>query len=90
MYRLLFYESKALLKDQKRLLKNEQIAEAIQIALGKLAVNPFKSGLSVKKLHASEEATFRLRVGQWRVLFDVDTVNKTVIVYRIKQRKEGY
>lgn len=90
MYRLFFYQSKALLKDQKRLLKNEQATGAVQEALGKLAVNPFKSGLSVKKQHASEEAVFRLRVGSWRVLFDVDTRNKTIIIYRIKQRKEGY
>lgn len=90
MYRILFYDSKALRRDQKNLSKNPKITAAVQEALGAVAVNPFKRGLSIKKLQASEEATFRLRVGEWRILFDVDTVNKIIIIYRIKQRKEGY
>mgnify|MGYP001607771697 CR=1 FL=1 len=90
MYQLLFYESKALLQDKKRLSKDRSAFSAVQAALGKLAVDPFAKGIFVKKLHASDEATFRLRCGDWRILFDVDTSNKNIIVYRIKQRKEGY
>ena len=48
------------------------------------------SALKSKKLIASEEATFRMRVGRWRISFDIDTVNKNIIIYRIKQRQEGY
>lgn len=90
MYKLVFYKSKALVKDQKKLLKNPKLLTSIQETLGKLAINPFRPGLSLKKLHSSEEATFRLRARKWRILFDVDTANKTIIIYRIKQRKEGY
>jgi mRNA interferase RelE/StbE len=31
---------------------------------------------------------YRLRVGNWRILFEVD--NKKIIVYRIRHRKEAY
>lgn len=90
MYQLLFYQSKALIRDKKKLLKDLQSFTVIQEALGKLAIDPFAKGISVKKLRASEESTFRLRCGKWRILFDVDTKNMKIIVYRIKQRKEGY
>lgn len=90
MYQLLFYESKPLLQDKKKLLKDQNAFSTVQEALGKLAIDPFAKGIFLKKLHASHEATFRLRCGSWRILFDVDTQNKKIIVYRIKQRKEGY
>lgn len=90
MYRLLFYQSKALTQDRKRLMKDKKTLGLIEEALGKLALNPFGALLSVKKLRVSEQGTFRLRCGKWRVLFDVDTQNKNIIIYRIKQRKEGY
>lgn len=91
MYRLLFYESKALLQDKKKLQRDSKTFSLVQEALGKLAVDPFSSSLDLKKLKgAPSKGTFRLRCGKWRVLFDIDTNNKTIIVYRIMQRKEGY
>lgn len=90
MYRLLFYESKALFRDRKKLTKDKKILGFVEEALGKLALNPFAEGLQAKKLHAPEEGTFRLRCGRWRILFDIDTKNQNIIIYRMKQRKEGY
>jgi mRNA-degrading endonuclease RelE of RelBE toxin-antitoxin system len=91
MYRLFFYESKALLQDRKKLQRDSKMLGFIQEALGELAVDPFSASLDLKKLKgAPSEGTFRLRCGKWRILFDVDTSNKTIIIYRIMQRKEGY
>jgi len=90
MYRLIFFQSKALKKDQKKLMKDKKALLHIQEALGRLAIDPFAGIQNVKKLIASEEATFRMRVGRWRISFDIDTVNKNIIIYRIKQRQEGY
>lgn len=90
MYRLIFFQSKALTQDRKRLVKDKKSFLLVQESLGKLAQNPFTAFLNVKKLKSSEEATFRLRCGKWRILFDIDSSNKNIIVYRIKQRKEGY
>lgn len=89
MYKLLFYSSKALGSDRKKLLKDNKSMALIQKALGELAVNPLgKTG--IKKLENSSEATYRLRCGPWRILFDVDHGNRQIVIYRIKQRKEGY
>lgn len=90
MYRLIFYESKALLQDRKRLLKDKKSFVFVEEALGKLALDPFSGFLNIKKLKDPEKGTFRLRCGKWRAIFDVDTKNRNIIIYRIKQRKEGY
>lgn len=90
MYKLIFFKSKALARDQKKLIKNKKEMGSLQEALGKLAVNPFACNLDIKKLKFPAEATFRLRVGNFRILFDVDTKNHIILIYRMKPRKEGY
>lgn len=51
--------------------------------------------LSKKPIHVSSRKLmgvegYRLRVGPYRILYDIDRKNKTVNVYRIKHRKESY
>ena len=36
------------------------------------------------------EAIYSLRIGTYRVLYDVDDKAKTVTIYRIKHRREAY
>ena len=36
------------------------------------------------------DAGYSLRVGTYRVLYDIDDKSKTVIIYRIKHRREAY
>jgi len=36
------------------------------------------------------EATYRLRVGDYRVIYSVDTETKTIVVYYIRHRREAY
>lgn len=66
----------ALPKDYPRLV-GRQIDE--------LAENPRPPG--VKKLHGGG---YRVRVGTYRVVYDVDDEARTVTVYRIKHRKDAY
>jgi mRNA interferase RelE/StbE len=33
---------------------------------------------------------YRLRVGQWRVLYTVDDKNRTVMIYAVRHRREAY
>lgn len=33
---------------------------------------------------------YRLRVGKYRILYDIDDLSKTVIVHRVLHRKEAY
>lgn len=41
-----------------------------------------------KKLKGEE--IYSLRVGVYRILYDIDDVSQTVTVYRVKHRREAY
>lgn len=61
-----------------------RIAEKI-VLLGK---NPDNESLDIKKLQG--EPYFRLRVGQWRIIFDRDNVLKIISIEKIKPRGGAY
>lgn len=52
----------------------------------RLAENPRSP--NTKKLHGS--ADYSLRVGVYRVLYDIDDQARIVTVYRVKHRREAY
>ncbi|MFZ2447187.1 MAG: type II toxin-antitoxin system RelE/ParE family toxin [Syntrophobacteraceae bacterium] len=52
-----------------------------------LSDNPFPSGC--KKLKGSR-SSYRLRVGDYRILYEVDTEAGAVSVYRVRHRKDVY
>ena len=60
--------------------------EKIDSRISCLADDPRPFG--VQKL-ASENA-YRIRSGNYRVLFEIDDCNKKVLIYRIKHRKDAY
>jgi mRNA interferase RelE/StbE len=37
-----------------------------------------------------EERTYRIRVGQYRVVYEVDDDNRTVLITRVRHRKDAY
>jgi mRNA interferase RelE/StbE len=41
-----------------------------------------------KKLHG--EMGYRLRVGTYRILYDIDDKSQVVTIYRVKHRREAY
>ena len=58
----------------------------IQVAIDDLADNPFPPG--VKKLQG--EDGYRIRVGDYRVIYEVEQGRLTVLVIRIGHRREVY
>jgi len=50
--------------------------------------NPDHAGLDIKKLQG--EPYFRLRVGQWRIIFDRDNEVKIISIEKIKPRGGAY
>ncbi|MBT6229117.1 MAG: type II toxin-antitoxin system RelE/ParE family toxin [Candidatus Scalindua sp.] len=56
-------------------------------AIESLAKNPFP--VQSKKLKDSESC-YRLRVGDYRVIYQVDTQHKFVIIYHVRHRKGAY
>jgi mRNA interferase RelE/StbE len=53
-----------------------------------LSINPFPES-RYKKLKGTKQS-YRLRVGNYRVLYEVDTAVLLITVYRIRHRKDSY
>lgn len=60
-----------------------KIVESIQI----LAINPFPEGC--RKL-AGEEGTYRIRQGDFRIIYEVEGTKLKVLVLKIGHRKDIY
>ena len=61
----------------------ERIVEAVE----NLAGNPFPHG--VEKLSGSEYA-YRIRLGDYRIVYEVVTESKLVEIQRVRHRKDVY
>ncbi len=61
----------------------DKIIEAVE----DLAVNPFPHG--VEKLSGSEHA-YRIRLGDYRVVYEVVAESKLIEVQRVRHRKDVY
>lgn len=71
--------------DLKRI--DRQYIPRILEAIESLAENPFPA--QSKKLKDSE-SSYRLRVGDYRVIYQVNQENKTIVIYHIRHRKDAY
>jgi mRNA interferase RelE/StbE len=73
----------------KTLLKMpRQMANLIREKLAQLVVDPYASNLDVKKLHG--RAGYRLRVGDWRVIYEIYEAEVVIMVMKIAPRGEVY
>ena len=63
------------------------VARRILTALEKLAADPYPRGDTVKRLKG-HEALYRLRVGHWRVVYDL--AGQTLSVLYVGRRDEIY
>lgn len=66
----------------------KQIVSRVYAGLTQLAENPFPAGY--KKLRGEKPATYRVRVGDYRILYIVDTKRKTLVVTGIGHRNKVY
>lgn len=79
--------SKKALKSLEKL--NNQDKQRIKDKLREFANDPFSH--DVKKLAGSKEPPlYRLRVGEYRIVFWIDWSSKKIYVERIFHRSEGY
>lgn len=84
MYEVLLYPSA-----QKDLNALEQEDRArVVAAFEVLQANPWPNGY--KKLRGSAGAECRIRVGDYRIVYSVDTDPRRVLVHRIGHRREVY
>lgn len=70
----------------------KHVAGRILSSLRLLAEDPFQArpGLDIKPLAIAGGAVFRLRVGDYRVLYEVDVASKKVFVTTVFHRGRGY
>ena len=66
---------------------DRQFIPRILTAIESLSENPFP--FQSRKIKGSE-SSYRLRVGDYRVIYQVDTENKVVTLYHARHRKEVY
>ncbi|MFP4549096.1 MAG: type II toxin-antitoxin system RelE family toxin [Fidelibacterota bacterium] len=83
MYKIAF--SKQAAKKLKKISANE--AEIIINKIKELAKNPFEFP-NIKKI--TNHPGFRLRVGDWRVIYTIENKKLIIIVINIKTRGEAY
>ncbi len=66
---------------------DRRFTKTIVEAVETLAENPFPP--KSRKLQGVE-SSFRLRVGDFRVIYQVDTAGKSVTIFHVRHRKEAY
>ena len=78
--------AKGILKDIKNL--DTKTKNKLKTAIEKL--KNFPNIPNIKSLKSHPLADYRLRVGDYRVLFDVDWDNKKIYILKIGHRKDIY
>ena len=84
MYRILFTKSAD--KTLRKLPRNT--AQRIRRSLDRLAANPYAEHHDVTKLQ--NRPGYRLRVGDWRVIYEIENDQLIILVLRIGSRGEVY
>ena len=72
-------------RDLRRI--DKQYLPDILKAIESLSDNPFPS--QSRKL-AGSASSYRLRIGDYRVIYQVDSPERTIIIYHVRHRKDAY
>jgi mRNA interferase RelE/StbE len=84
MYKIIFAK-----EAQKALLQSpKNTALLVRKKLEQLAIDPYAPMMNAKKLQ--NRSGYRLRVGDWRVIYEIQNNELVVLVLKIAQRKEVY
>ena len=77
-------------KQAKKALQSVPLPDRTRITekIVLLGENPGNASLDIKKLQ--DKPYFRLRVGQWRIIFDRDNEVKIISIEKIKPRGGAY
>ncbi len=65
-----------------------EIASLIREKMEQVAKDPYASIPNAKKLQG--RAGYRLQVGDWRVIYEINKLKIIIVVLKVAQRGEGY
>ena len=82
------------LKDLKRIMKggDKSIKAKVKKAIVELKSNPHKkrSGVDIKLISTREEGVYRIRLGKYRMVYEIDEDEKKIYITMIFLRGHGY
>jgi len=84
VYKIVF--TKQAVKSLQRIPRN--ITDLIREKLAQLAADPFAKHLNITKLQ--NRPGYRLRVGDWRVIYEVQKEQLVIMVLKVALRGEVY
>lgn len=87
-YNIIFHDEKLLDKDLSKIPNN--YLENIFNKLDYLSKNWLCRHSQVKKLNHYDLCDYRLRVWNYRILFNLDDVNNEIIIFRVLHRSKLY
>lgn len=64
--------------------------DKIFLAIESLAQDPFARQQATKLLQPKSKKIYRLRVGDYRVIYSLDTANEIIIIHQVGLRKDMY
>jgi len=86
-YKVIFFSEKIITKDISKIPKKTQIL--IFNKIEELSILWVEKA-QIKKLNNYELCDFRLRVWDYRILFDLNEIKKEIVIFRILHRSKLY
>ncbi len=87
-------QGKDFLRDVKKILKSgdNTILSEIQKAIDELKIEPHKKRpkMDIKLISPKKEAIYRIRLGKFRLVYEIDETNNNVILTMFFIRGKGY
>ena len=87
-------QGKDFLKEVKKILKSrdKSLVSDIQRVIDELKINPHKKRpkLDIKLISPKKESIYRVRLGKYRLVYEIDESNKSVILTMFFTRGKGY
>ncbi|KYK21069.1 hypothetical protein AYK21_00915 [Thermoplasmatales archaeon SG8-52-2] len=89
-----FSRAKIFLKDVNKIQKSgeKSLLSDIQKVIDELKIDPHKkrSKMDIKLISTKKESIFRIRLVKYRLVYEIDETNKTVILTMFFIRGKGY
>lgn len=73
-------------RDLKKLKNNRIVLESVVATIKKLEGDPRPSGAEPLE----GDVTFRIRDGEFRIIYEIDDSARTVTITRVRDRKDAY